>query len=93
MDSYEGDIGIPSFTKPSPPLNTPPQRSSTLPSSTTTTTTSDNNTISSKDLTRRLSFPDARLQDETLSNLHRWIIGFVLVDFDIDTGPVRSPSS
>ncbi|GAA5997340.1 hypothetical protein JCM5350_004135, partial [Sporobolomyces pararoseus] len=75
----------------------PPRRSQTLPSTSTSTSTftvppttnrhSREATVDSKDLTRRLSFPDARLQDETLSRLNRWIIGFVLVDFDVDTGP------
>ncbi|GAA5849367.1 hypothetical protein JCM5353_005308 [Sporobolomyces roseus] len=109
MDTFEGDIGIPSFIKPR--TLSPPRRSSTLPSpntssqtpltssplnSTTTTTrpipqrsSSTRETIRPKqqDLTRRLSFPDAKLQSETLDKLNRWIIGFVLVDFDVDTGP------
>ncbi|GAA5905596.1 uncharacterized protein JCM6883_005382 [Sporobolomyces salmoneus] len=98
MDSVEGDIGVASFTD-SRSRYSPPRRSATLPSPTSSTsvpstapTLRQSRTPSlpptSKDLTRRLSFPDARLQDETLANLNRWIIGFVLVDFDVDTGPL-----
>ncbi|GAA5954973.1 hypothetical protein JCM21900_005952 [Sporobolomyces salmonicolor] len=38
-------------------------------------------------LTRRLSFPVATLEPSKRQLINRWILAFVLVDFDIDTGP------
>ncbi|GAA6063699.1 hypothetical protein JCM10212_000278, partial [Sporobolomyces blumeae] len=93
MDSVEGDLGIPSFDRPpdssvasgSLPVHRTPSASSTGPGP--SRPRDDPRARHPNELTRRISFPDARLEHDTLSALHRWIVGFVLVDFDIDTGP------
>ncbi|KAK4046731.1 hypothetical protein OIV83_005836 [Microbotryomycetes sp. JL201] len=37
-------------------------------------------------LTRRVSFPDAHIDDVTLARLQRWMWCFAVVEFDLDTG-------
>ncbi|KAM0791909.1 hypothetical protein ACM66B_004163 [Microbotryomycetes sp. NB124-2] len=39
-------------------------------------------------LTRRVSFPDAHMDQQTLDRLHRWMWCFAVVEFDLDTGPI-----
>ncbi|GAA5939766.1 uncharacterized protein JCM15063_005280 [Sporobolomyces koalae] len=85
MDTLEGDIGIASFDDrrdQSAPVTNP--RAS---SSNSLSTPQPSKGTTEQLLTRRLSFPDAHLQDDTRARLNEWIVGFVLVDFDIDTGP------
>ncbi|GAA5883187.1 hypothetical protein JCM1840_005037, partial [Sporobolomyces johnsonii] len=106
MDSWEGDLGIPASSKPSP--RSPPLRAATLPPPLAppphhpapasrpqphrSTSTHDplvppRHHRKRDTLTRRISFPVAALEPSKRQRINRWLLAFVLVDFDIDTGP------
>lgn len=41
-------------------------------------------------LTRKISFPSDQLDPVQWERLRRWIVCFAVVEFDIDSGPVRT---
>lgn len=41
-------------------------------------------------LTRKISFPSDQLDPVQWERLRRWVVCFAVVEFDVDSGPVRA---
>ncbi|GAA5821580.1 hypothetical protein JCM11251_000919 [Rhodosporidiobolus azoricus] len=101
-DATHGDLGLNSLDSPPPPRPAaPPHRIPSSPSSQPLPTAATNAPRSApslerpllvtnpkrQTLTRKISFPADDLDPVLLARLRRWVIGFAVVEFDIDTGP------